>query len=658
MENPFSQSATTLLSRANVRPKVGFERDQRARTRGNTRMTESRQPTTDTSATRLIISLTDEEWVVKNMRVVNGQRELRLDDGNKITVRRFAPIGKGDILTRIGESLYVQLRKASGSVPLTPAWKTSATLQVDREIPVVVKEIETPEELEGYQRLTEYHYRGNRGVGRRVPLIACVDCWELPSVVGFIELASCFLVNTARTRVLDTLFSDPSRGVAWTRWKTNSITTGARNRVVPQNSVVRISRCVVFPELRGVGLAKVLVDAAVAFGQQRWHLGGVQPSFMEITAEMLRYWPFVRGNGFLYIGDTDGNEHRVEGDMRYLLRRSLRQRGLPQGGGGILSLQRSHAVLLRNAMDQRGLTLKEVLDYLRRSPDKLSDEDWIQLYRIFRRGKPTYMCSLTREAEIFLNRKCRDDVGRATMTPGKGSSLVMDAKGLNISVTSRPVKSARARRVQEAFGIVNTEFKSTLVAGLDLTVLRGQVILVGGPSGTGKSLLLRAIRYIVGVGARKGRLPDGVSLEVERATEGVRVVWPRAIPKTMAPIELLERFPLDEALRILASAGLAEAQLFVRPARTLSLGQSYRLGLALALAEDPELLLIDEFCEPLDRFSAAAVSRKLRAAATQRQMAVIVATADPERVSCSLTPDRILLLSSGGTHKWVCVSSD
>lgn len=619
-------------------------------------MTESRQFTKDSAPTSLAAPPTGEQWVVASRRAVHGKLELSLEDGSSITVGRYAPVGKGDTLFRIGTSIYVQLRKANTRVRLTPAWQTSNTLQVPPGLPVIVKEIETAEELEGYQRLTEYHYRRNDGMGRRVPLIACVDCWELPTVVGFIELASSFLVNTARARILDTRFSDPSRGVAWTQWQTNSIRAASRHRTVPQNSVVRISRCVVFPELRGVGLAKVLVDAAVSYGQDRWHLGGVQPSFIEITAEMLRYWPFVRGSGFRYIGDTDGNEHRVEEDMRYLLRLSLRRRGLPRGGGGILSLQRAHAVLLQQVMNQRGLNLKEVLDHLRRSPEKLSDEDWVQLHRVFRRRKPTYIRGLTSAAEMFLHRKGREDTKGPTMSKGKRSSIVMEATGMSVRVFSRPVKSARARRVQEAFGIVDTEFRSTLIADLDLTVLRGQVILVGGPSGTGKSLLLRAVRHLAAIGTRKGRLPDGVDVEGRRTTEGVRVGWPRAIPRARAPIEILENLPLDEALQVLASAGLADAQLFVRPAGTLSLGQSYRLSLALALAEDPELLLIDEYCEPLDRFSAAAVSKKLRLAATKRQMGVIVATADPDRVSESLTPDRLLLLSSDGTHKWVGAS--
>ena len=170
-------------------------------------MTKLRSLRAHASASECIVTPADGPWLVTDLRVTNGKRELLLDGRSPMAVRRFAPVGKGDAVTRVGESLYVQLRKADKRVQLTPAWETSTKLSVPTDIPVVVKEIETADELNGYQRLTEYHYRGNGGVGRRVPLIACVDTWELPPVVGFIELASSFLVNTARTRVLDTRFS-------------------------------------------------------------------------------------------------------------------------------------------------------------------------------------------------------------------------------------------------------------------------------------------------------------------------------------------------------------------------------------------------------------------------------------------------------------------
>ena len=84
-----------------------------------------------------------------------------------------------------------------------------------KDLNVVIKEIENEEELSGYLSLTEYHYRGGAGIGKCVPLVASIDSWQLPKIVGFIELSSSFLVNIARKKIFDTPFSDPERNVAW-----------------------------------------------------------------------------------------------------------------------------------------------------------------------------------------------------------------------------------------------------------------------------------------------------------------------------------------------------------------------------------------------------------------------------------------------------------
>ncbi|MCG8608098.1 ATP-binding cassette domain-containing protein [bacterium] len=227
----------------------------------------------------------------------------------------------------------------------------------------------------------------------------------------------------------------------------------------------------------------------------------------------------------------------------------------------------------------------------------------------------------------------------------------MVIKGLGLEVSAKPTSTARARRVQEAFGIVATEFKTLLLKEWDLVVHPGDAILVGGPSGSGKSLLLRAIRFLAANGRRQGRLPKGVNATGIRQTERINIAVPRMAPPNKSPIELLADKPLDDALKVLANAGLAEAQLFVRPAKTLSLGQNYRLALALALAQDPKLLIIDEFCEPLDYFTTAAVARRLRQTASHEGIAIIAATADPKRVINFFQPTRLVLLSSDGKLK-------
>jgi ABC-type lipoprotein export system ATPase subunit/GNAT superfamily N-acetyltransferase len=597
----------------------------------------------------------DSFFEVKERLVRGNSREIRIKGGKKLEFRRFAPISRGDILSQEGENYWAKLPNSRGAVQLTPAWKCAANLPSLDCYNITIKEIETKEELDGYLKLTDFHYRGAGGVGRRVPLVAVIDCWELPKVIGFIELSSSFLVNTARNRILDAPFSDSETGVAWTRWDSKSAKDFG-------NSIVRISRCVVFPELRGIGLSTILVKIAVEYAKERWHIGGLRPSFIEITAEMLRYWPFVQSCGFRYVGETEGNQHRAAKDMKYLLGRTARSVGLPQGGGGILSMQRSYAYMLGEVMKNRNLSVTQIVNYLLRSPDKLTDEEWVQLHKVYRRPKPTYMRGLTKSATEFIERR-KGIVGSSFIgssfnsvsekRKNRNNDPVLVIENFRLNVSCRPLASIRGRRVQEAFGIVATELSSVLMDQLNLTLRRGEVVLIGGPSGTGKSLLLRAIRNIAAQGSSRGRLPKTVQAKGHLKTTPVKIAWPKDVPQNKTPVELLGAFSLEESLKILAAAGLAEAQLFVRPAGTLSLGQSYRLALALAISEKPDVLLIDQFCELLDRFTAVAVCRNLRKASNNFGMGIITATADPNRVVDALKPDRLLLLSSSGQAQWI-----
>jgi ABC-type ATPase with predicted acetyltransferase domain len=347
-------------------------------------------------------------------------------------------------------------------------------------------------------------------------------------------------------------------------------------------------------------------------------------------------------------------------DMQYLLKRTIQSKELPQGGGGILSQQRTNAAILAEVMRKRDLSLGQIVNYLQRSPDKLSDEDWVQLHKVYRKPKPTYMKGLTDSADAFIKRRSgiiKKKQGKQVSRNTRSVDAIVQISDLGLSVNCKPIATVRGRRVQEAFGIVSSELCTTLINGLDVSLKRSEVVLVGGPSGTGKSLFLKSLRWLSAKGVLKGRLPKTVSVKGELATPSVHVSWPKPVPQAKAPVELLEDYTLEESLQILAAAGLAEAQLFVRPSGTLSVGQAYRLSLALAIAEKPDLLLIDEFCEPLDRFTMVAVAKNIKKAAQIYGMSIVVATADPTRVKDALRPDKVLLLSSSGHAKWVSTSA-
>ena len=199
-----------------------------------------------------------------------------------------------------------------------------------------------------------------------------------------------------------------------------------------------------------------------------------------------------------------------------------------------------------------------------------------------------------------------------------------------------------------------------VLAGIDLAIERGKITVILGPSGTGKSVLLK---HIVGLirpdhgevyfdGRRVDRMRESELVEVRRRIGYMFQLG--ALFDSMSVAEniafpLTEHTDLDPARRmaavehVLELVGLSE-MLHKTPAE-LSGGQRRRVALARAVVLQPSLVLYDEPTTGLDPVRADVINELILALAKNMGISSIVVTHD--MASANKIADRMILLHEG-----------
>jgi putative ABC transport system ATP-binding protein len=170
---------------------------------------------------------------------------------------------------------------------------------------------------------------------------------------------------------------------------------------------------------------------------------------------------------------------------------------------------------------------------------------------------------------------------------------------------------------------------------LDLTIPADGPVVIVGPSGSGKSSLLRLLNRLDAPAAGTVRL-DGADLaagDVTALRRRVAMVFQKAValPGTVADNLRVAQPSLTNAEvgEALARVGLA-SELAERDARELSGGEGQRMCLARSLATGPEVVLFDEPTSALDPDNAARIEA-LALGLADEGIGVIWVTHDPDQ---------------------------
>lgn len=199
-----------------------------------------------------------------------------------------------------------------------------------------------------------------------------------------------------------------------------------------------------------------------------------------------------------------------------------------------------------------------------------------------------------------------------------------------------------------------------VAAGLEAFAHRGELTVLLGPNGCGKSTLIRTLCGLQPPLAGQVRL-DGTDVRGLALPEVARrvavVLTDRIDPGLLSARELagLGRIPhlglsarlgpRDEAVVDWALAAVGAGHLAARPAAELSDGERQRVLTARALAQQPAVLVLDEPTAFLDVPSRAGLVELLRGLARDQDLTVVLSTHDLElalRVA-----DRVWLLGDG-----------
>lgn len=204
----------------------------------------------------------------------------------------------------------------------------------------------------------------------------------------------------------------------------------------------------------------------------------------------------------------------------------------------------------------------------------------------------------------------------------------MPTYNLSITLQWQGKISDKAAAVMRMFGLTADRLAERRLAhDCQLEINNGDIVYITGPSGAGKTILLKELEKSV---------PTSDKVNLARIK----------LPSDRTLIDCFEG-DLLTSLKTLSIAGLNDVFCVLNQPSNLSDGQKYRFRLAMALATGRKFVFADEFCSNLDRITAAVISHNVHKFAERTGVTFILASSHDD-ILLDLAPDVLAIKELSG----------
>jgi osmoprotectant transport system ATP-binding protein len=226
---------------------------------------------------------------------------------------------------------------------------------------------------------------------------------------------------------------------------------------------------------------------------------------------------------------------------------------------------------------------------------------------------------------------------------------------MNLPGNSAPANATVIEFIRAGYALSTGQ---ALLTDLNLTVQRGETLVLLGRSGAGKTTALKLINRLLDATEGEVRVegrpatewnPIALRRRIGYVVQEIGLFPHFTVERNIALVPRLERWPEERTrarvAELFALVGLDAGKFSRRYPHELSGGQRQRVGVARALAADPPILLMDEPFGALDPLTRGQILEEFRALQKRLGKTIVLVTHDVSEALLLAT--RIALLEGG-----------